>query len=153
MLKRPIDLRSASFKRSNEVLDAVLKGNKAQGYCKPVPHKDALTEEDKVRLNSYFADVLEADDISRKVFAGITWKGLRGGEVFAKLKKKTDIEIRTGEDGNEFFVLNTDFLTKISKGGLSRVSRWTGRCYIFFSCALERSNGNFSLCLNSNLIS
>ena len=43
---------------------------------------------------------------------------MHGGEVFAKLKKRTDIEIRMGEDGNEFFVLNTDFLTKISKGGI-----------------------------------
>ena len=37
---------------------------------------------------------------------------MRGGEVFC------NIEIRMGEDGNELFVLNTDFPTKISKGGM-----------------------------------
>ena len=100
-LKRPLDLRGASFKRSNEVLDAVLKGNKAQGYCKSVQHKDVLTEEDKVRLNSYFADVLEADDTYK--LQSFCWYnmarhfGLRGGGVFVKLEKK-HIMIWTDED-------------------------------------------------------
>ena len=92
-LKRPLDLRKASFKRNNEVLDVVLKRNKAQGYCKPVQQKDVLTEEDKVRLNSYFADVLEAGDTHKlcKAFARKNMArhfGLRSGEVFATLKKK-----------------------------------------------------------------
>ena len=73
-MKHLLDWRSASFKQSNEVLEAVLKGNKAQGYCKPALPKDVLTE---VKL------------------AGVR----------------------------------------------------------FFSCAFERSNGNFSSFLNSNLIS
>ena len=91
-------------------------------------HKDVLTEEDKVRLNSYFADVLEADD----TYNMARHFGLRGGEVFAKLKKKTDIEIRTSEDGNEFFVLNTDFLTKNSKGGIQSNE--------FQTCGMIRDN-------------
>ena len=90
-LTRPLDFHSASLKRNNEVLDAVLKRNKAQEYCKPLQHKDVLTEEDRVRLNSYFADVLEADDTYK--LRSFCWYnmarhfGLRGGEAFAKLKK------------------------------------------------------------------
>ena len=82
-------------------------------------HKDVLMEEEKVRLNGYFADVLEAEDSYK--LQSFCWYmarhfGLRSVEVFAKLKKKTVtcIEIRAGEDSNEFFVLNTDFLTKNS---------------------------------------
>ena len=47
---------------SNRILDVVLKHNKAHGLAKPVEHKDAITEEGKVRLRAYFADVLETQD-------------------------------------------------------------------------------------------
>ena len=49
-------------------------------------------EEDKVGLHSYFMHVLEADDTYK--LQSFCWStmarhfGLRGGEVFAKLKKQ-----------------------------------------------------------------
>ena len=35
---------------------------KAKGKSRPVKHKDSITEEDKVRLNESFADILTCDD-------------------------------------------------------------------------------------------
>ena len=100
-LKRPFDSRATTFKRSNGVLDAVLKRNKASGYCKPVKHKDVLTAANKDRLTNYFADVLETQD-TYKVQSFVWYNiakhfGSRGAEVFAKLKK-TDLKLRTGAD-------------------------------------------------------
>ena len=46
----------------NKVIDAVLKQNKTAGLCKPVQHKDAISDDDKVRLGKHFADVLETRD-------------------------------------------------------------------------------------------
>ena len=68
----------------------------------------------------YFVDVLEADDNYK--LQSFCWYnmarhfGLRG-MTFCE-PENTDIEIRMGEDGNKFFVLNTDFLTKNSEGGI-----------------------------------
>jgi len=111
-LKRPFDLRGdVAFRRSNQILDAVLKNNKATGACKPVQHKDAINAEDKARLQTYFADVLETDDtykLQSFCFYNLAIHfGLRGGEVFAKLRK-SDVEFRTGEDGVENIVPNSN---------------------------------------------
>ena len=122
-LKRSFNLRSdVSFKRSNEILDAVLKNNKATGSCKHVQHKDVLSEEDKTRLSSYFADVLVTDDTYK--LQSFCWFiiarhfGLRGSEVFVQLRNN-DVEFKRSESGEEFAVLRTDFLTKNSKGGIN----------------------------------
>ena len=62
-LGRPFNLRTdETFNSSNQLLDAVLKVNKANGKTKPVQHKDSLSEADKVRLQEYFADVLQTED-------------------------------------------------------------------------------------------
>ena len=66
-LKRPFNVRSNSvLNASDRILDAVLKRNKAHGLAKPVEHNDPITEEDKVRLRAYFADVLETQDEHRR---------------------------------------------------------------------------------------
>jgi len=89
---------SAAFDFS-QILDSVLKTNKATGACKPVQHKDAINAEDKARLQTYFADVLETNDtykLQSFCFYNLAIHfGLRGGEVFAKLRK-SDVEFRTG---------------------------------------------------------
>lgn len=122
-LKRPFNVRSDSaFNASNRILDAVLKHNKAHGLAKPVEHKDAITEEDKVRLRAYFADVLETQDTYK--LQSFCWFNiarhfaLRGGEVFARIKR-TDFDFRVDEEKKEYVVLKTDFLTKNSPGGIS----------------------------------
>ena len=44
--------------------------------------------------------------------------GLRGGEIFARVRK-SDLDFRTTEDGTPYIVLNADFLTKNTKGGIN----------------------------------
>ena len=108
-LKRPFNVRSDSaFNASNRILDAVLKHNKAHGLAKPVEHKDAITEEDKVRLRTYFADVFETQDTYK--LQSFCWFNitrhfaLRGGEVFARIKR-TDFDFRVDEERKEYVVL------------------------------------------------
>ena len=100
------------------------KKNKATGSCKHVQHKDVLSEEDKARLSSYFADVriLVTDDTYK--LQSFCWFiiarhfGLRGSEVFVQLRNN-DVEFKRSESGEEFAALRTDFLTKNSKGGIN----------------------------------
>ena len=91
-LKRPFNVRSDSvFNRSNQILDAVVKHKKAHGLAKRVEHRDAITEEDKVRLRAYFADVLGTQDMYK--LQSFCWFNiarhfaLRGGQVFAGIKR------------------------------------------------------------------
>lgn len=121
-LKRPYNLRQdAAFNESNRVLDAVLKANKASGQCKLVQHKEAMSEADKTRLQDYFADVLDSQDTYK--LQSYCWFniarhfGLRGGEIFSRLKR-TDLEFNVDEDGPEYIRLKADFVTKNTKGGI-----------------------------------
>ena len=64
---------------------------KLTGTTKPVKQKDALSEADKKCLNQYFVDVLITKDTYKlHSFCWFTMArhfGLRGGEVFARVKK------------------------------------------------------------------
>ena len=84
------------------MLDAVLKANKRDGKERKVQHKESISAEDKMVLAAYFEDVLGTQD---------TWKlqefvwycfslhfGLRGAEVFTKLKKD-DLCFRKNDQG------------------------------------------------------
>ena len=90
----------SAFNASNRILDAVLK-HKAHGLAKPVEHKDATSEEDKVRIRAYIADVLETQDTYK--LQSFCWFNiarhfaLSGGEVFARIKQ-TDFDFRVDEE-------------------------------------------------------
>ena len=123
VLGRSFNLRTDhAFNSSNQLLDAVLKVNKSTGLTKPVKHKDTLSQADKERLDLYFADVLTTEDTYK--LQSYCWYnmarhfGLRGGEIFARVKK-SDLDFRTTEDGTPYIVLNADFLTKNTKGGVN----------------------------------
>ena len=103
-LKRPFNVRSDSaFTASNQILDAVLK-HQAHGLAKPVEHKDAITELDKVRLRAYFPHVLETQDTYK--LQPFCWFNiarpfaLRRGEVFARIKR-TDFDFGVDEEKKE----------------------------------------------------
>ena len=131
-LKRPFNLRCDSdFASSNRLLDTVLKKNKAEGKARPVQHKESISEADKLRLSEYFQDVLESDDTYK--LQSYCWfniarhYGLRGGEVFAKLRRQ-DLVFKRDGDGKEFVLLDNDFVTKNTPGGLNaREFHYCGR--------------------------
>ena len=121
-LKRSFNIRDdKEFMTSNNLLDAVLKRNKAEGKSKPVQHKESITEADKARLNEYFEDVLDSNDTYK--LQSYCWfniarhYGLRGGEVFAKLTRQ-DLLFKQDDQDKEYVVLRSDFLTKNTPGGL-----------------------------------
>ena len=88
----------AEFRGSKNALDAVMKKNKPDGLERQVQHKDPITEEDKKRLaTTYFEDTLETNDTYKLQFFAwytiATHFGLRGGEVFAQIRKQ-DLVLR-----------------------------------------------------------
>lgn len=120
-LERPFNVFSSQeFSRSHGVLNATLKKKKAEGDEPLVQHKDAITEEDRTRLEVYFDDVLTSNDpvkLTQYIWYHMTLHfGLRGREVQARMKK-TDIEFRADETG-EFVVLTRDFCSKNCQGGI-----------------------------------
>lgn len=120
-LQRPFRIfGSEAFQRSHAVLDAILKEKKAEGQEPLVQHKEAITEEDRRRLDSYFEDVLTCQDpvkLTMYVWYKMTLHfALRGREVQSKMKK-TDIEVLHDETG-EFVVPTRDFCSKNCQGGI-----------------------------------
>ena len=111
-LKRSFNLfKSEEFTQSHRVLDATLKANKEQGLEPAVKHKEALTIEDRKKVQALFADVLESNDpvkLTMYVWYAMTMHfGLRGHEVQVRLKK-SDLEFKQ-DDSGEFvrFYLQT----------------------------------------------
>ena len=121
-LKRSFNLfKSEEFTQSHRVLDATLKANKEQGLEPAVKHKEALTIEDRKKVQAFFADVLESNDpvkLTMYVWYAMTMHfGLRGHEVQVRLKK-SDLEFKQ-DDSGEFVVLSTDFASKNCPGGIA----------------------------------
>ena len=60
---RPFNIYTdEEFRRGNEVLNGILSERKRKGIEPSVKHKLPVTQEDIVKLQEYFSDVLEADD-------------------------------------------------------------------------------------------
>ena len=121
-LKRSFNLfKSEEFTQSHRVLDATLKANKEQGLEPAVKHKEALTIEDRKKVQAFFADVLESNDpvkLTMYVWYAMTMHfGLRGHEVQVRLKK-SDLEFKQ-DDSGECVVLSTDFASKNCPGGIA----------------------------------
>lgn len=121
-IRDDIDLfSSAEFKRSNEVLDGVLKEKKKKGEEPAVQHKDSITDADWKLIEEYFTDI--QDTLDPRKLCSYVWFHvsskfcLRGREVQTNMKK-TDIELRVVE-GKEVFSLSTDFLSKNHQGGVA----------------------------------
>ena len=62
-LGRPFNIVSSPvFKRANDVLNGVLKAKKRDGEEADVLHKEAVSEEDWVKIMAYFKDVEDTKD-------------------------------------------------------------------------------------------
>ena len=110
-IRDDIDLfSSAEFKRSNEVLDGVLKEKKGEESA--VHHKDSITDADWKLIKEYFTDI--QDTLDPRKLCSYVWFHvsskfcLRGREVQTNMKK-TDIELRVVE-GKEVFSLHQPLL-------------------------------------------
>ena len=113
--------RQPEFRRSNMVLDGVLKEKKRSG-CEPqVEHKDSIAAGDLAKIMSYFENVLESGDAVK--LAQYCWFNLslhfalRGAEVQLKLSK-SDIVFGVDSDGKEYATISRDFLSKNCQGGV-----------------------------------
>ena len=121
-LRSDVDLFNSSlFRKSNHVLDGVLKTKKKNGEEPAVQRKEAISDNDWTLINEYFADItskLDPRKLTHYVWFHLTSKFcLRGREVQSQLKKN-DIILRH-VDGKEAFSLSTDFLSKNHQGGVS----------------------------------
>ena len=113
--------RQPEFRRSNMVLDGVLKEKKRSG-CEPqVEHKDSIAAGDLAKIMSYFENVLQSGDAVK--LAQYCWFNLslhfalRGAEVQLKLSK-SDIVFGVDSDGKEYSTISRDFLSKNCQGGV-----------------------------------
>ena len=99
------------FCGSSNVLDAVLKKNKSDGLERQVLHNDAITEEDKKRLGTYFADVLETNDTYKLQFFCLVYHhhSFRpsGWRSFVQTRKQ-DLVFEKDADGEEYMKLDKD---------------------------------------------
>lgn len=110
------------FRKSNAVLNGILKDKKRSGREAAVAHKTSLSDADLMKIEEYFSDILECQDPRKLTF--YVWYQvtihfcLRGGEVQRQLRK-TDLVLDKLPDGREFFKLNKDFMSKNHQGGLT----------------------------------
>ena len=130
---RPFNIYTdEEFRRSNEVLNGILSERKRKGIEPSVKHKLPVTQEDIVKLQEYFSDVLEADDpikLTQYVWFVITIHFcLRGNEVQNQLKKQDLVfeEVESNADepsssstSTRHVILGTDFLSKNCRAGAS----------------------------------
>ena len=87
-IRDDIDLfSSAEFKRSNEVLDGVLKEKKKKGEEPAVQHKDSITDADWKLIEEYFTDIQDTLD-PRKLCSYTYGSTCRPSFAFAVEKSK-----------------------------------------------------------------
>ena len=80
----PSDTRARSFAQATAVA-AVLKQNKKDGVARQVQPKDAITEQDEVRLSEYFLDILRRPDAKRPPAMAAVLDGNASGPLLSDL--------------------------------------------------------------------
>ena len=132
-LGRPLNIFQApELQDSNRVLNAVLVEHKRLGEPS-VSHKTSILDEDEIKIDAYFSDVLTACDPVKLTqfcwYQVTTHFGLRAAEVQTQLKKD-DISFQNDGNGTPFVTLSRDFQSKNAQGGLKgREFTTVGRIY------------------------
>ena len=149
--------RQPEFRRSNMVLDGVLKEKKRSG-CEPqVEHKDSIAASDLAKIMSYFENILESGDAVK--LAQYCWFNLslhfalRGAEVQLKLSKSDIVFAWTATVRSTLPFLATSCQRIVREEFKDASSRRAGafkslvRWQLFENCLasfIRRWNGSFS---------